>query len=65
LIVIHGANDPRVPVSEARQLTAALEARGIPTQLLVFDDEGHGIIRLKNKLVVYPAIVEFLKRNLG
>jgi dipeptidyl aminopeptidase/acylaminoacyl peptidase len=65
LMVIHGANDPRVPVSEARQLTAALEARGIPVQLLIFDDEGHGIVRLKNKLVAYPAIVKFLEKVLA
>jgi dipeptidyl aminopeptidase/acylaminoacyl peptidase len=64
LLVIHGANDPRVPLSEAQQIVAALEARGVPTQLLVFDDEGHGIIKLKNKLVMYPIVVEFLDRYL-
>jgi dipeptidyl aminopeptidase/acylaminoacyl peptidase len=64
LMVIHGANDPRVPVSEARQLAVALESRGIPVQLLIFDDEGHGIVRLKNKLVAYPAVVTFLQKTL-
>ena len=64
LLVIHGANDPRVPLSEAQQVVVALEARGVPTQLLVFDDEGHGIIKLKNKLVMYPIVVEFLERYL-
>jgi dipeptidyl aminopeptidase/acylaminoacyl peptidase len=64
LLVVHGANDPRVPLSEAQQIVAALEARGVPTQLLVFDDEGHGIIKLKNKLVMYPIVVEFLDRYL-
>lgn len=64
LLVIHGANDPRVPLSEAQQIAAELEARGVPTQLLVFDDEGHGIIKLKNKLVLYPMVVEFLDRHL-
>ncbi len=64
LLVIHGTNDPRVPLSEAQQIVAALEARGVPTQLLVFDDEGHGIIKLKNKLVMYPIVVEFLDRYL-
>jgi dipeptidyl aminopeptidase/acylaminoacyl peptidase len=44
--------------------SAALEARGVPTQLLVFDDEGHGIIKLKNKLVMYPIVVEFLDQHL-
>jgi dipeptidyl aminopeptidase/acylaminoacyl peptidase len=64
LLVIHGANDPRVPLSEAQQIVAALEARGVPTQLLVFDDEGHGVIKLKNKLVMYPIVMEFLDRVL-
>jgi protease II len=64
LMVIHGANDPRVPLSEAEQLVAALEARDVPVEFLVFDDEGHGIVRLKNKLVAYPAVVAFLDRYL-
>ena len=65
LLVIHGANDPRVPLSEARQLVAALEARNVPVELLVFDDEGHGVVKLKNKLVAYPAVVDFLNRQLA
>lgn len=64
LMVIHGANDPRVPLSEAEQVVKALKDRGIPVELLVFDDEGHGIVKLKNKLVAYPAIVNFLNRHL-
>lgn len=64
LLVIHGANDPRVPLSEAEQLVAALEARGVPVEFLVFDDEGHGIVRLQNKMVAYPAVVRFLERYL-
>ncbi|MFQ5593385.1 MAG: alpha/beta fold hydrolase [Anaerolineae bacterium] len=65
LMVIHGANDPRVPVSEAEQLVAALKARGVPVEFLVFDDEGHGLVKLKNKQVAYPAIVEFLNTHLS
>ncbi|MDX1664766.1 MAG: alpha/beta fold hydrolase [Candidatus Promineifilaceae bacterium] len=64
LMVIHGANDPRVPLSEAEQLVAALEARDVPVEFLVFDDEGHGIVKLKNKLVAYPAVVAFLDKYL-
>lgn len=65
LMVIHGANDPRVPLSEAEQLVHALEARGVPVEFLVFDDEGHGIAKLKNKLIAYPAIISFLERQIG
>jgi dienelactone hydrolase len=62
LMVIHGANDPRVPLGEAQQVVEALQARDVPVDFLVFDDEGHGIYKLKNKLVAYPAIVDFLNR---
>jgi dipeptidyl aminopeptidase/acylaminoacyl peptidase len=64
LLVIHGANDPRVPLSEAEQLVAALEARRHPVEFIVFDDEGHGIARLHNKRTAYPAIVAFLDKQM-
>ncbi len=64
MMVIHGANDPRVPLSEAEQLVKALKARDVPVDFLVFDDEGHGVHKLKNKLVTYPAVVDFLNRYL-
>jgi dipeptidyl aminopeptidase/acylaminoacyl peptidase len=65
LMVIHGANDPRVPLSEAEQLVSVLRARDVPVEFLVFDDEGHGVVKLHNRLVAYPAIVEFLEQYLG
>ena len=65
LLVIHGANDPRVPLSEAQQLVARLAARGRTVELLVFDDEGHGIKLLKNKRVAYAAVARFLDEALG
>jgi dipeptidyl aminopeptidase/acylaminoacyl peptidase len=64
LFVIHGTNDPRVPVSEARQLHAALQTREIESEMLVYDDEGHGLQKLKNRLDAYPKAVEFLGRVL-
>ena len=64
LMVIHGANDPRVPMSESVQLVDKLQARNIPVKKLFFDDEGHGIAKEKNKLVAYPAILEFLLEHL-
>ncbi|MEM7114576.1 MAG: alpha/beta fold hydrolase [Chloroflexota bacterium] len=65
LMVIHGANDPRVPLSEAEQLVAALQQRNVSVDFLVFEDEGHGLAKLKNKQVAYPAIVRFLQQQLG
>jgi dipeptidyl aminopeptidase/acylaminoacyl peptidase len=62
LFVIHGRNDPRVPVTEAEQLVANLSSRGIPHELLVYDDEGHGLARLENKIEAYPQAIEFLNR---
>jgi dipeptidyl aminopeptidase/acylaminoacyl peptidase len=65
LFVIHGANDPRVPLSEAEQITAALTKRGVPCQLLVYPDEGHGLAKLKNRLDAYPQAFSFLRDHLG
>jgi dipeptidyl aminopeptidase/acylaminoacyl peptidase len=64
LMVIHGANDPRVPVSEAEQVVAALQARGAPVEYLRYEDEGHGITRLPNRLDCYPRVAAFLQRHL-
>ena len=65
LMVIHGANDPRVPVSEADQIVASLEKRGVPVKYLRYADEGHGLSKLKNKLDCYPQVAEFLREHLG
>ncbi|HTJ69947.1 MAG TPA: S9 family peptidase [Actinospica sp.] len=64
LFVIHGANDPRVPLSEAEQLTAALKANGVPCELHVYGDEGHGLARRGNKLDAYPKAMAFLATHL-
>lgn len=60
LFVIHGKNDPRVPLSEAEQIHSLLTDRGIDTKLRVYDDEGHGISKLKNRLDLWPQVVDFL-----
>jgi dipeptidyl aminopeptidase/acylaminoacyl peptidase len=64
LFVIHGANDPRVPLSEAEQLVEALDDHDVPVELLVFEDEGHGLAKLKNRLVAYARVVDFLDNYL-
>ena len=61
LFIIHGANDPRVPLSEAEQLHRGLTARGVPSELLVYEDEGHGLGKLKNRLDAYPRAAAFLE----
>lgn len=65
LFVIHGANDPRVPLAEAEQLVAGLQARGVPCELLVFPDEGHGLAKRSNRLNAYPLALEFLATHLS
>jgi dipeptidyl aminopeptidase/acylaminoacyl peptidase len=65
LFVIHGRNDPRVPVGEAEQLVANLGRRGVRHELLIYDDEGHGLARLANQLDAYPRAIEFLDEVLG
>ncbi len=63
LMVIHGTRDPRVPIGEAKQIAEALKKRGLPCELLTFEDEGHGVAKRKNQLIAYPAMVEFLNKH--
>jgi dipeptidyl aminopeptidase/acylaminoacyl peptidase len=65
LFIVHGANDPRVPLSEAQQLQAALQGKGVRSELLVYEDEGHGLQKLVNRLDAYPKMVAFLDEVLG
>jgi dipeptidyl aminopeptidase/acylaminoacyl peptidase len=65
LLVIHGANDPRVPLGEAEQIVAELRQRDRRVELLVFDDEGHGIVKLRNRRVAYGRAVSFLDEVFG
>jgi dipeptidyl aminopeptidase/acylaminoacyl peptidase len=64
LLVIHGANDPRVPIGETEQIVGRLQALGRTVEFLRLEDEGHQIAKLKNKLVAYPMAVDFLRRHL-
>jgi dipeptidyl aminopeptidase/acylaminoacyl peptidase len=65
LFVLHGANDPRVPVGEAEQIVAALRSRNVPVEYMRFEDEGHGLVKRANRLIAYPAIARFLDFYLG
>lgn len=59
LMVIQGAQDPRVPKSEADQMVASLRKLGRPVTYLVFDNEGHGLARLPNRIEAYTAVSRF------
>lgn len=65
LLVVHGENDPRVPLNETEQIVDAVRRQGLPVEVLSFPDEGHGVVKLKNKLVAYPKIGEFLDQHLA
>lgn len=62
LLVIHGRNDPRVPLHETEQLVASLEGRDHPVEMLVFDDEGHGLSKRDNRIEGYARVAEFFHR---
>ncbi|HEY3251683.1 MAG TPA: prolyl oligopeptidase family serine peptidase, partial [Ignavibacteria bacterium] len=62
LMIIHGKNDPRVPVGEAEQMYDAIKKRGGVVELLIYNDEGHGLAKLKNRLDAYPKMVQFLDK---
>mgnify|MGYP002784888303 FL=1 len=65
LLVIQGANDPRVTKAESDQIVAALRERGVEVEYLVKDDEGHGFAKPENRLEAWAAIERFLARHLG
>jgi dipeptidyl aminopeptidase/acylaminoacyl peptidase len=62
LFVIHGKNDPRVPYTEAEQVVDALKKRNAIVEYKLYDDEGHGISKLKNRLELYPLVADFLDK---
>ncbi|MEF8808444.1 S9 family peptidase [Natronomonas sp.] len=63
LFVLHGANDPRVPVGEAEQIAEEAEEQGVPVRKLIFEDEGHGFTKLENRIEANRAIVDFLDEH--
>jgi dipeptidyl aminopeptidase/acylaminoacyl peptidase len=63
LFVLHGANDPRVPVGEAEQIAEEVADHGVPVEKLIFEDEGHGISKLENRIEAYTAVVDFLDEH--
>jgi dipeptidyl aminopeptidase/acylaminoacyl peptidase len=65
MLIAQGANDPRVKRSESEQIVAAMKAKGIPHEYLVFEDEGHGFAKPENRLRFYAVAERFLARHLG
>lgn len=64
LMVIQGANDPRVIKAESDDIVAAVKKNNVPVDYLVFDDEGHGFSKKKNQIEGNRRMVEFLDKYL-
>ncbi|MFP5286603.1 MAG: alpha/beta hydrolase family protein, partial [Thermoanaerobaculia bacterium] len=65
LLVIQGANDPRVKKAESDQIVVALRERGFPVEYIVAPDEGHGFARPVNSMAMFAAAEKFLAKHLG
>lgn len=64
LMVIQGANDPRVIKPESDEIVEAAKKNKVPVEYLVFPDEGHGFAKKKNEAEAYRRMVEFLDKHL-
>ncbi len=64
LLVVQGANDPRVLKAESDDIVEAARSNGVPVEYLVFDDEGHGFMNKDNRIKAQEAYLDFLDRYL-
>jgi dipeptidyl aminopeptidase/acylaminoacyl peptidase len=64
-LIVHGERDYRCPIGEALSLFEALQYHGVDSELLVFPDENHWILRPRNIVAWYQSVLEFVGRHLG
>lgn len=64
LLVIQGKNDPRVVVHESRDVVDGLRAAGKDVEFLVFENEGHDVLKFENRVTCYNAITDYFKKHL-
>jgi dipeptidyl aminopeptidase/acylaminoacyl peptidase len=64
LMVLQGANDPRVLKVESDEIVAAAKKNGVPVEYIVFEDEGHGFVKKENEIEGYTAVIAFLDKYL-
>jgi dipeptidyl aminopeptidase/acylaminoacyl peptidase len=64
LMVLQGANDPRVLKVESDEIVAAARKNGVPVEYVVFPDEGHGFVKKENEIRGYSGILAFLDQHL-
>ncbi|HZB45039.1 MAG TPA: prolyl oligopeptidase family serine peptidase [Pyrinomonadaceae bacterium] len=64
LIVLQGANDPRVIKPESDEIVEAVKKNNVPVEYVVFDNEGHGFTKKANEIRANKAVLEFLDKHL-
>jgi dipeptidyl aminopeptidase/acylaminoacyl peptidase len=64
MFIVHGRNDPRVPVQEAEQIAATVEKNGVPVWLMIAENEGHGFAKKENADYLFYARLLFLQDRL-
>lgn len=65
VMMLHGANDPRVPIEETEQMVKELKERNHPVHYIRFEDEGHFFVKLKNNITAYSSVADFLDKHIG
>jgi dipeptidyl aminopeptidase/acylaminoacyl peptidase len=65
LLVVQGASDPRVPAGESIQIHDAVAKKGIPTDLVIFPDEGHGAQKKDNRVLQLGYAIAFFQKHLS
>jgi len=64
LIVLQGAQDPRVLQVESDEIVAGVRENGVPVEYVLFEDEGHGFVKKENQIESYSRILKFLDNYL-
>jgi dipeptidyl aminopeptidase/acylaminoacyl peptidase len=65
LLVVHGANDPRVKQAESDRIVVSLRDKGMPVEYIVAPDEGHGFRSPENRMALAVSMERFLGKHLG
>ena len=64
LMIAHGATDPRVPVGEAVQFYEVIEKKNKNSKLVIFPDEGHGVAKRPNIVLLNSYAIDFFEKHL-
>jgi dipeptidyl aminopeptidase/acylaminoacyl peptidase len=64
LLVIQGKNDPRVVAAESQDLVENLRRQGKQVDFMLFENEGHDVLKYENRVACYNAITDYFKRYL-